>query len=86
MTLTASAVFIATIGLDHWEIVLALALGGVCAAPLAGLIAPLAILHPEHPVRSLDRSRRAWFLHPAFQDASGSAERAEPTCLSPVSH
>lgn len=39
VTLTASAVFIASIGLDHWEIVLALALGGVCAAPLAGLIA-----------------------------------------------
>jgi uncharacterized membrane protein YfcA len=39
VTLTASAVFIASIGLDYWEIVLALALGGVCAAPLAGLIA-----------------------------------------------
>lgn len=39
VTLTSSAVFIATIGLDHWKIVLALALGGVCAAPLAGLIA-----------------------------------------------
>ena len=36
VTLTASAVFIATIGLDHWDIVLALALGGVAAAPLAG--------------------------------------------------
>lgn len=39
VTLTASAVFIASIGMDHWNIVLALAIGGVCAAPLAGLIA-----------------------------------------------
>lgn len=39
VTLTASAVFIATIGLDHWDIVLALALGGVAAAPLAGYLA-----------------------------------------------
>lgn len=38
VTLTASAVFIATIGLDHWDIVLALALGGVAAAPLAGYL------------------------------------------------
>jgi len=39
VTLTSSAVFIATIGLSHWNIVLALALGGVFAAPLAGFVA-----------------------------------------------
>ena len=39
VTLTSSAVFIATICLQHWNIVLALALGGVLAAPLAGYIA-----------------------------------------------
>lgn len=38
VTLTASAVFIVTIGLDHWNIVLALALGGVLAAPMAGFL------------------------------------------------
>ncbi len=39
VTLTASAVFIATIGMSHWNIVLALALGGVFAAPVAGFVA-----------------------------------------------
>lgn len=39
VTLTASAVFIATIGMSHWDIVLALALGGVFAAPVAGFVA-----------------------------------------------
>ncbi len=39
VTLTSSAVFIATIGLSHWNIVLALALGGVLAAPVAGFVA-----------------------------------------------
>ena len=39
VTLTASAVFIATIGISHWNIVLALALGGVLAAPIAGFVA-----------------------------------------------
>ena len=39
VTLTSSAVFIATIGLSHWNIVLALALGGVFAAPVAGFVA-----------------------------------------------
>ena len=39
VTLTSSAVFIATIGFQHWDIVLALALGGVLAAPFAGFIA-----------------------------------------------
>ena len=39
VTLTSSAVFIATIGFQHWNIVLALAIGGVAAAPVAGLVA-----------------------------------------------
>lgn len=39
VTLTSSAVFIATIGISHWNIVLALALGGVLAAPVAGFVA-----------------------------------------------
>lgn len=39
VTLTSSAVFIATIGFQHWQIVLALAIGGVAAAPVAGLVA-----------------------------------------------
>jgi hypothetical protein len=39
VTLTSSAVFIATIGFQHWHIVLALAIGGVAAAPIAGLVA-----------------------------------------------
>ncbi len=39
VTLTSSAVFIATIGMSHWHIVLALALGGVMAAPIAGFVA-----------------------------------------------
>jgi len=38
VALTSSAVFIATIGLQHWPIVLALALGGIAAAPIAGYI------------------------------------------------
>jgi uncharacterized membrane protein YfcA len=39
VTLSSSLVFMATIGMSHWHIVLALALGGVCAAPIAGWIA-----------------------------------------------
>lgn len=39
VTLTSSAVFIAMIGISHWHIVLALAIGGVFAAPFAGYIA-----------------------------------------------
>lgn len=39
VTITSSAVFIATIGISHWHIVLALALGGVFAAPIAGFVA-----------------------------------------------
>jgi uncharacterized protein len=38
VALTSSAVFIATIGMQFWSIVLALALGGVFAAPIAGYI------------------------------------------------
>ena len=34
VTLTASLMFLITLGLGHWDIVLALALGGVAAAPL----------------------------------------------------
>jgi uncharacterized membrane protein YfcA len=39
VTLTSSAVFIATIGFQHWQIVLALASGGILAAPFGGFIA-----------------------------------------------
>jgi len=39
VTLTSSAVFIAAIGVQHWNIVLGLALGGLCAAPVAGYLA-----------------------------------------------
>lgn len=34
VTLTASAVFLMTLGLGHWQVVLGLAVGGVAAAPL----------------------------------------------------
>ncbi|MDR1074959.1 MAG: sulfite exporter TauE/SafE family protein [Xanthomonadaceae bacterium] len=34
VTLTASIVFLATLGLDHWHIIVGLAIGGVLAAPL----------------------------------------------------
>ena len=36
VTLTASLVFLVTLGVSHWQIVAALALGGVAAAPLGG--------------------------------------------------
>lgn len=36
VTLTASVVFLLTLGASHWELVLGLALGGVVAAPLGG--------------------------------------------------
>lgn len=39
VTLTSSGVFVAIIGISHWNIVLALALGGVLAAPIAGFVA-----------------------------------------------
>lgn len=38
VTVTESIVFILTIGLTHWQIILGLLLGGVIAAPLAALI------------------------------------------------
>jgi uncharacterized membrane protein YfcA len=38
VTLTASLVFLLTLGVSHWQIVVALALGGVAAAPLGGLL------------------------------------------------
>lgn len=50
VALTSSAVFIVTIGMTHWNIVLALAIGGVCAAPLAGLIAKYV---PHRPMMAL---------------------------------
>ena len=34
VTLTASAVFLMTLGLGHWQIIVGLAIGGVAAAPL----------------------------------------------------
>jgi uncharacterized membrane protein YfcA len=39
VTLTASVVFFTTIGMSHWKFVLALALGGVAAAPIAAFVA-----------------------------------------------
>ena len=36
VTLASSAVFLATLGLGHWKIIAALALGGLLAAPLGG--------------------------------------------------
>lgn len=36
VTLTASAVFLLTLGLGHWEIIVGLAMGGVVAAPFGG--------------------------------------------------
>jgi uncharacterized protein len=36
VTLTASLVFLLTLGVSHWQIVAALALGGVAAAPIGG--------------------------------------------------
>jgi hypothetical protein len=36
VTLASSAVFLATLGLGHWRIIAALALGGLLAAPLGG--------------------------------------------------
>ena len=38
VTLTASFVFLLTLGVSHWQIVAALAVGGVVAAPLGGLL------------------------------------------------
>ena len=38
VTLTASLVFLLTLGVSHWQIVAALALGGVVAAPIGGLL------------------------------------------------
>ncbi len=45
VTLTASAVFLLTLGLSNWKIVAALALGGVLAAPLGGWL--VARLRPR---------------------------------------
>ena len=36
VTLTASLVFLMTLGISHWQIVVGLALGGVVAAPIGG--------------------------------------------------
>jgi uncharacterized membrane protein YfcA len=36
VTLTASVVFLLTLGISHWQIVASLAIGGVAAAPLGG--------------------------------------------------
>lgn len=38
VTMTASIVFLLTLGVSHWQIVAALAIGGVVAAPLGGLL------------------------------------------------
>ena len=38
VTLTESVVFILTIGLTHWQVILGLLLGGAAAAPLAALV------------------------------------------------
>jgi uncharacterized membrane protein YfcA len=38
VTMTASVVFLLTLGLDHWYMILGLAIGGVAAAPLGGWV------------------------------------------------
>jgi uncharacterized protein len=38
VTLTASMVFLLTLGVSHWQVVAALAIGGVIAAPLGGVL------------------------------------------------
>ena len=38
VTLTASLVFLVTLGVSHWQIVVALGLGGLAAAPLGGFL------------------------------------------------
>ncbi len=47
VTLTASVVFIATLGLMNWKIILGLALGGMLAAPVG------AVIVKKIPVRPL---------------------------------
>lgn len=50
VTLTASLVFLLTLGFGHWDIVLGLALGGVVAAPLGAW----AVRHlPARPMQGL---------------------------------
>ncbi len=46
VTLTASLVFIFTIGVSHWQVVLGLALGGVLAAPFGALLVKRAPVRP----------------------------------------
>ncbi len=46
VTLTASLMFVFTIGLGHWQVVLGLALGGVLAAPLGAWLVKRAPVKP----------------------------------------
>jgi uncharacterized membrane protein YfcA len=46
VTVSASVVFILTVGLSHWSIVVALIIGGVAAAPLAAYAAKLLPTRP----------------------------------------
>lgn len=46
VTLTASLMFVFTIGLGHWQVVLGLALGGVVAAPLGAWLVKHAPVKP----------------------------------------
>ena len=46
VTLTASLMFVFTIGLGHWQVVLGLALGGVVAAPLGAWLVKRAPVKP----------------------------------------
>ncbi|MDV3309555.1 MAG: hypothetical protein LOY03_12140 [Cyclobacteriaceae bacterium] len=39
VALTSSLTFLSIIGMDHWNVVTGLILGGVVAAPLAALVA-----------------------------------------------
>lgn len=39
VTLAQSAVFVTTIGLSHWQVILALCVGGAVAAPVAAIVA-----------------------------------------------
>ena len=45
VTLTASLLFLVTLGLGHWDIILGLAIGGVAAAPLGALL--VRHVHPR---------------------------------------
>jgi hypothetical protein len=46
VTLTASRVFVLTLGLTHWNIILGLAIGGILAAPIGAYAVKKVPLKP----------------------------------------